>query len=208
MTTIELYLEGAEAVFEAVASDVVGRAWDEPSVLERQSVGSVAGHVARGGIWLVGEYLAGGEPAGPVDFESAGQYFAAFAERAGADDHRAIRDRGAAVAAEGQAAVVSKARGALDALRTDLTALGPDRLVSVMAGLSMRLGDYLGTRIVEQVVHLDDLGRSVGREWAAPEASVALALEIGVDVGTQRRGSAAMMRALFRQGFADSLPVL
>ena len=33
----------------------------------------------------------------------------------------------------------------------------------------MRLDEYLKTRIVEQVVHLDDLARSLGREpWPVP----------------------------------------
>jgi Mycothiol maleylpyruvate isomerase N-terminal domain len=206
--TIGLFLAGASVVVEAVGSEVVGRKWGEPSVLEEQTVGSLAGHVARGGIWVVQDYLGVGSPAGPVDFESAGQYFAHFADHASAADHQAIRDRGAAVAAEGQAAVAAKARASLEALRDSLPVAGPDRLVSVIASQVMRLEDYLATRIVEQVVHLDDLGRSVGAEWAMPEASVTLVLEVGVDVGVRRRGSAAMTRALYRHGFADVLPVL
>lgn len=205
---IELFLDGASVVAEAVASDVVGQKWDEPSVLEEQTVGGLAGHLARGGIWVVREYLGIDVSDRPADFDSAGHYFAHFADHASADDHRAIRDRGAAVAAKGQSDVVGNARLALEALRVELLAAGPDRLMSVIGGRVMRVEDYLATRIVEQVVHLDDLGRSVGTEWAMPEAAVALVLEIGVDVGVRRRGAAAMTRALFRHGFADALPVL
>ena len=42
----------------------------------------------------------------------------------------------------------------------------------------MRLDDYLVTRLVEQVVHLDDLARSLGVEsWPVPDDHVKLVLE-------------------------------
>ena len=79
----------------------------------------------------------------------------------------------------------------------------------MFSGLVIRLDHYLVTRIVEQVVHLDDLARSVGRDsWPTPEAD-ALVVAIGAEIGLRRRGSTAMIRALYRQGFTEgTIPVL
>jgi hypothetical protein len=84
-----------------------------------------------------------------------------------------------------------------------------DRPVAVFAGLVIRLNDYLVTRIVEQVVHLDDLARSVGRERWSIAGADQLVLAVAVEVGLLRRGSAAMIRAMYRNGFTEhTLPVL
>lgn len=86
--------------------------------------------------------------------------------------------------------------------------MSPDHLVTVAYGKVIRLGDYLLTRVVEQVVHLDDLARSVGLEpWTMPTDAVDVAVEVGLDVARRRRGDTAVLRALYRQGFAaDALP--
>ncbi len=158
---VETYLAGAAAVVRAVSDPDVALWWDEPSVLEEQTVGSVAGHVARGGVWLVADYLAAGEPPDGPDFDSAADYFARVSD--GLDDagHRAVRARSAAIAADGPEALAARASDRLDEVTAVLRATDMQRLVSVLGGRSMRLGDYLATRIVEQAVHLDDLQRSV-----------------------------------------------
>jgi len=207
---IALFLAGARVVADAVAGPDVGLAWDRPSVLAEQTVGGLAGHLARGAVWVTGDYAAGDEPPGPVRFDSAGAYFATLADMATEESNRAIRDRGASVAAGGQAAVVAELEERLAALARLLPALGTDRRIAVVGGAVMRLGDYLGTRIVEQTVHLDDLARSLGRgPWPIPGAALDLTLAVAVDIGTARHGGPAMVRALFRDGFAgDALPVL
>ena len=92
----ELFFIGARTVIEAIADPAVEEAWDWPSVLEEQLVGSVAGHLARSGIWVVADYLEAGTPSGEPDFESASAYFAAVAVGASPEVKRAIRDRGVA----------------------------------------------------------------------------------------------------------------
>jgi hypothetical protein len=206
-STVEIYLEGARAVVAALADPAVAGAWDRPSVLEGQAVSGLAGHLARGGVWLVGEYLDEPPPPGPPDHATAAGDFAPHVARLGEGDHAAIRDRGAAVAAEGRDGIVARARAALAALETRLPAEPADRLVRG-AGKVMPLDAYLDTRIVEQVVHLDDLARSVGVAWALPDASWARVVAIGAEIGRLRHGGPAMVRALYRTAAAGTLPVM
>jgi Mycothiol maleylpyruvate isomerase N-terminal domain len=201
------FLDGARVVVDAIGSPAVGAAWDQPSILEHQTVGSLAGHVARAGVWVVAGYLDQEPPAAPT-FDSAADYYATIAAALTEDGHRAVRDRSAAVAATGWAAVGEEAAASLAGMATRLAAEPGDRTMPV-AGGAMRLDDYLATRIVEQVVHLDDLARSVGVEpWPVPEGVVEVALTTGVAIGARRSGAAAMVRALFRRGEASILPVL
>jgi hypothetical protein len=209
-TVAELFLAGAEMIATAIADPSVAGAWDLPSVLEGQQVSGLAGHLARTGGWAVADYLDAGTPAGPVDYGSAGEYFAGFANTASPDDHRTIRDRGAAVASVGRDELLRTLHERLADLGPRLLAAEPDRLIAVIGGRVMRLADYLATRIVEQTVHLDDLARSVGRDpWPLPAEAEALTIAVGVDIARRRRGATAVVRALYREGLSETtLPVL
>jgi len=205
-----LFVRGARVVAAAIADPLVAEAWDQPSVLEDQQVSGLAGHLARGGVWVVGDYLDAAAPAGPADFSSAGQYFAAFTGSASPAGHQAIRDRGAAVASAGRDHVLRTLQERLDELEPRLGPVSRQRLIAVAGGRVMALDDYLATRIVEQTVHLDDQARSVGRDrWQLPDGAEDLTIAVGVETGRRISGSAAMIRAIYRSGFAASaLPVI
>jgi Mycothiol maleylpyruvate isomerase N-terminal domain len=207
---VTLFLDGAHAVAEAIADPAVANGWDRPSVLEDQLVSGLAGHLARGGVWVVGDYLDAGTPPGPLDFASAGEYFATLVSAASPENHRAIRERGAAVGAVGHRELVRILSERLEALGPRLRALGDDHRIAVAAGKVMRVEDYLVTRIVEQEVHLDDLARSVDHEpWPMPAGALALTISVGVEIARLRNGATVVIRALYRQGFAEPiLPVL
>lgn len=207
---VSLFLAGADVIALALRDHAVADTWDRPSVLEDQSVGGLAGHLARSGIWVVGEYLDAGVPPGPVDFSSAGEYYAMFVGPASTEAHQAIRDRGAAVALAGVEALLRRIDDSLGELRPRLQVLDGDHLISVAGGNVMRLDDSLTTRIVEQTVHLDDLARSIGCEpWPLPTGAMDLTVAVGTEIGSRRVGTTAMMRALYRGEFArGALPVL
>jgi hypothetical protein len=228
---LDLFLACAEVVVDAVSSDAVASAWAAPSVLEEQTVGGVAGHLCRvvvlvagatsrgastaEGQWsspanvIVGDYLEGDEPEGPADFGSAGEYFAVLVALADEAMHAGVRQRGADVAAAGHSELVATVRSRLDELAPRLRTADPDRLVAVAFGKTLRFDDYLVTRIVEQVVHLDDLARSVAVEpYPVPLAALDLVVNTGIDVARRQTGDRALLRALYRRGFADLvLPV-
>jgi hypothetical protein len=205
---INVFLDGAKVVVAAISDGSVAAAWSEPSVLEEQTVCDLCGHLARG-TWVVGEYLAAGQPTKALDFHSAAEYFAVLSDRATPEFHRANREREARLRPDSHHELVVMLSERLTGLGDQLRSGPPDRLVAVFAGLVIRLSDYLMTRIVEQVVHLDDLARSVGHDpWPMPSADQ-LIVVLGAEVGLRRFGPTAMIRALYRHGFADAtLPVL
>ena len=207
---VEVFLQGAHVVAAAVGDPAVAEAWDVPSVLEDQRVGGLAGHLARGAVWVVADYLDAGLAAGPVDFSCAGEYFATLASAASPEDHHAIRQRGVQVAAAGHGELRRTLAQRLDALGPQLRSLETSHPITVAGGKIMRLGDYLTTRIVEQVVHLDDLARSVGHtSWPLPAAAAEVAIAVGADIAVRRSGSTAVIRALYRRGWSEPvLPVL
>ena len=206
---VNLFLAGAHVVTAALDDPAVAAAWDRPSVLEGQAVSGLAGHLARGGVLAVGEYLVAGEPAGDVDFGSAGEYFVAAVASMSEEDHVAIRARGAAVAAVGREQLIATLTERLGALERRLRSEAIPQRISVIGGWVLPFDEYLVTRIVEQTVHLDDLARSVGRApWPLPEGTEELTIAVGEEIWRRRFGATAVIRALYRDGFAEVLPVL
>jgi hypothetical protein len=204
-----LFLQGAEVVASAVADERVAAAWDRPSFLEDQTVGGLASHVARGGIWVVHEYLDQPHDTTEPDIGSAVDYYVTVTRLLDESAHAAVRARGAALAAEGHAAIATRAADAVEALAGRLAAEPADRLLPVYAGRVMTLDDYLVTRIIEQVVHLDDLARSLGIEgWPVPDELLDVAFACALGIARRRRGDTALLRALYRDDATGALPVL
>jgi hypothetical protein len=205
----ELFVETARVVEAALADDAVGRAWDEPSVLEDQTIGGLAGHLARGGVWVVDDYLDAPVPDAPYA-DSAAEYYARATSFLTPEDHRQIRERGAQIAAQGHAEVCAAVSARLDALEARLAREPDDRLVGVAGGAAVvPLDAYLETRILEQVVHLDDLARSLEREpWEVPDDAESLVLHVGVEIARLRHGAIDVLRCLYRSRLDPVLPVL
>jgi hypothetical protein len=64
----------------------------------------------------------------------------------------------------------------------------------------MTLDEYLRTRVVELVVHADDLATSLGVELAPPRpATCSVAIDVLVGVARIRHGDLAVLRALTRR---------
>ncbi len=193
-----LYLDTAARAVELVADSVTGAAWDRPSVLDRMSVGDLAGHLARS-ILQVEWYLdAPHGDAPPVD---AAGYYTRADDPADLDSahNRAIRARSAGTARQGHSRLVSTMGAALERLRDRLPAEPEDRLLEAM-GRVLALDEYLKTRLVEICVHFDDLSISLG---VVGDPLPAQALEVAVDTlvaaARRRHGLAAVLVALTRR---------
>ncbi len=206
----ELFLGGARVIVEAIGDDLVREMWDAPSVLEHQLVSGVAGHLVRGAVWVVGEYLQKGLPDRPLDYDSAAEYFVSVVAPAGEELHRAVRARSAESASVGQEELQRALRVRLADLESTLGELPLTTAMEVIGGKIMRLDDYLQTRIVEQCVHLDDLARSVGREpLALPVGHRELTIATGIEIAEHLHGTDAVLRSFYRRGFAEeTFPVI
>jgi len=203
----EVFCAAADATAVLLDEAALLEGFDGPSALAEFSVRGLAGHLLRTMTSVEG-YLDAPEPeADPgtgVGAVSAAGYYAAVLGDAPVDIHdelnRSVRQRGAESAPgapEGFAAVWAETA---ERLRRRLAAEPAGRLVQVFGGLVLDLDDYLVTRLVELVVHGDDLAVSLG--VAAPHrdpAATALVIDTLVEVARRRHGDAAVLAALTRR---------
>jgi uncharacterized protein (TIGR03083 family) len=183
-----------------VARPEIGAAWDQPSALARMTVGDVAGHVFLV-LRRVDKHLdeARVQPvAGGVPLRRGWAYPRVDTE-ADLDlaVHTAVRHDGHHVAAWGWADVVAACRARIATLERRL----PDEAPShVMLGpLAVPFGGYLGSRVVELLVHADDLAVSVGLDLTPPPDAVAVAVACLVDAARAVHGDTAVLRAFTRR---------
>jgi len=185
---------------------VLAERFEGPSALAEFSVRGLAGHLRRA-MTVVETYLdqsAAGAPAHPsAEMPSAAAYYAGImpADRdLDSDFNRSIRQRGVE-SAPGPAEDFALEWGETAArMVTRLEEEPDDRRVQVFGGLVMALDEYLVTRLVELVVHVDDL--AVSLEVEPPEldpAATGLAISTLVGVARLRHGDVAVLRALSRR---------
>ena len=194
-----LFLEAA-AVDPLLASPALAARWDEPSALRHWSVRGLAGHLLRA-TGSVEAYLDRPEPPAEALISPAAYYSAVVGEPdLDSELHAAIRRRGEEAATGGPGQLAADWRATADRLRDRFETEPPSRRLEVYRGMVLTLDDYLGTRLVELCVHVDDLAVSLGEPAPPlPEAATGLAVRVLVDVARRRHGDGAVLRALTRR---------
>ncbi len=198
------FLDTTAVAVDLLSAPEVAAGWDDPSALEEFRVRGLAGHLARA-TTSVEHYLdrdAGREGERDGDLITAPQYYSAAVEDPDIHSslHQAIRQRGEEAAAGGHAATVASLRDCAARLEQRLEEEPSDRVVAVYKGLVLRLDDYLVTRLIELVVHIDDLAVSAG--LPTPDVSPAAtdaAIRALVNVARHRHGDLAVIRAMTRR---------
>jgi hypothetical protein len=158
---ISAFLDTAEAVSVLLRSPALAKRWERPSALDRFRVSGLAGHLARA-VLNVDRWLAEPPPAGRPVVDAVTYFLAGAGPAPHLDDAVPLRIRevGEREAAEGPDALAE----AFDAARARLAARLPgmplDRPVGVFTHV-LPLDQCLLTRLVELVVHLDDLAVSL-----------------------------------------------
>ncbi len=194
------YLTAAGTAVALLSEHAVEASWEADSALEGFTVGGLAAH-------LGGQIVSGVEALeadyGGKDAVGVLEHFARAAWRGGDignEYNTAIREGGEASARAGHAGVVAAAAGALKTLHERVPGLGDD---AVGGGSRwpyvMTFDDYLVTRILEIVVHADDLAVSAG--VATPEFDpdvLDTAVWVLGRLAAARHGQAALVRALSR----------
>lgn len=198
----EAFLATAAEARSLIASREVAAKWREPSALDGLDVGAVAGHLSRAG-FVVTAYLDASDPgvgSDTAELVTADQYFERGLATASNDLHAGIRTRAAEEAAGGQEALVARVDATLQALDERLASEPADRVVQVAFGLVLPLDEYLVTRMVELVVHSDDLAVSAGLDTPEFDA-LTMARVIGCMLAMvrARNGDLAVMRSFARR---------
>ena len=193
-----VYRDCVEAIGPLLRDPAVAAKWDEASALAEMPVSALAGHLLRV-LSTVERYLEQPEPLEEGRL-SPPVYFSNVKSDVHDPQNAAIRQRGAEEAAGGYDALVKEYErlrvSVLEAMRDQPSS----RRMSVFAGQVLLLDDYLVTRIVEAVVHADDLAVSCGLETPAlPGDAYEATIRTLVDIGRARHGDLAVVRALARR---------
>ncbi|MDQ1492421.1 MAG: hypothetical protein QOJ23_4935 [Actinomycetota bacterium] len=204
MTEIRpLFCDAVDATTALVREPTLLERFDGPSTLAEFSLRGLAGHLLRAVTSAEG-YLDGPEPDPGPEPLSAADYYAAVAAAASTDIdddvNRAIRQRGVEAAPGSPEEFPPAWAGAAARIRARLAAESAGRLVRVYGGLVLTLDEYLVTRLIELVVHADDLAVSLGvAPPPLPPAATGLAIATLVEVARRRQGDTAVLRALTRR---------
>lgn len=178
----------------------IAERWNEPSALDGHTIGSLTGHLARS-VFTLQRYLV--SPVGSGEPTTAAGYLVAVlgnADPRDSDLHRGVRERGRDEAAAGHADLCARFAQARQDLAETLPAWDLTQPITVLDGVVLPLEEYLRSRIVEVVVHLDDLCVSVGAE--SPDdlgAAFDIAAAVLVQVAVRRSGPWATLRSLARR---------
>jgi hypothetical protein len=194
----DTFLEAAATSADFIHSPAVLAAWDQPSALPRMSVRALAAHLGRQ-VFLTADVLRASEGEPPVLTLLEHYQRVAWIGK-DVDDPVNVETREGAekLATAGAAALADRVRKATEEIRTAFTS--PDRTVWLpWTGWSLTLDDYLSTRLLEIVIHSDDLVVSVGVEGPVlPEAATDATLVLLTRLAARRHGVAPVLRALSR----------
>ncbi len=193
------YLESADYALGLLGAPAVAASWAEPSALAEMTVGALAGHLARQ-IFTVRQQLD--DPAGPGEPIPLLAHYArsAWVDAGLQDEPNVAMRRGSELeSADGPDALAGRAAAAIAELRAKLPAEPADRTVFLPWGpWSLTLDDMLRTRMMEIVVHGDDLACSVALAEQPPEAAADGAIDLLTRLAVRKHGPAALVRALSR----------
>ncbi|NRQ31517.1 hypothetical protein HII36_06630 [Nonomuraea sp. NN258] len=194
------YLAAAESALSLLQNPVVSTAWGKPSALTEFSVGGLAVHLSHQLVRVRDALQVDGEIQPPIPLLD--HYVSSPWVQAGLDHESnvSVRRNGEAAAADGHETMTQEARSVLDFLRAALPAEPEDRVVRLpWAGWSLRLDDFLLTRVMEIVVHSDDLASSVGIETPElPAPVIDPVVELLARLAVHRHGATAVIRTLSR----------
>jgi hypothetical protein len=196
----DAFVAAAAIASDLVTAPEVAGGWTDESACAGMTVGGLAYHLVaqvRNTVRLVGAAPAG-EPSIPL----LEHYVRAawVTSTLDAEVNVGIREGSDAEASAGPEALaeeVSRLRselpGVLDAVSSD------DAVLIPWQGWSLTVHDWLVTRMMEIVVHSDDLAVSIGRPTPEfPDDVLTPVLALLTAVAVRRHGQAALVRALSR----------
>lgn len=192
-----LVVDAVDAAAEFMQRPSVAAAWDEPSALDGMSVGALAAHLVR----AAGATIAYLDRT-PADASPEGElltpvtYFHAAVE---SPIHEQIKAVSAKESSIGHDATAAKCSELGEQLRQRLADEPADRLIAALDGHMITLDDFCRTRLIEVLLHLDDVATSVGEPRPAtdPEGP-AIVIEILEGIARRVNGDWQVIYAMAR----------
>lgn len=194
------FLESARIAAGLLARQEVRDLWLRDSALPLMTVGMLACHLGRQFV-RAEEILPVEAVSDPIN-EAADHYRqAVWVTAETLDDPANDRTRDEQEAAGGHDAMLHRSQTALNHVEQMLTSGTVKSVVTIpWQGWSLRRDDFLLTRLVEIVVHTDDLARSLDLQTPEfPSSSYRPVLHLLADLAVERHGQAALTSALSRR---------
>ena len=189
----------AAVALDLIRRDEVRGRWLMPSVLPKLSVGALACHLGSQ-VVRAAELLPVATDVPPLECVDVHYHRAAWVMSTSPDDPPNDRSTDDAEAAFGPAVLADRTAEALETVRR-LLAAGTARDVVLIPwqGWALRRDDFLLTRMLEIVVHSDDLALSVAvRTPDFPAEVFAPVRDLLVRLAVRRHGQSAVISALTR----------
>jgi Mycothiol maleylpyruvate isomerase N-terminal domain len=197
-------LDAVFPIAATVALDLIERGevrdqWLMPSALPKMSTGTLACHLGRQ-VVRAAEVLPVATDIPPLESVDAHYHRAAWVMSTSPDDPSNDRSTDEAEAALGAAALAGRSAGALATVRRLLAGGAASDVVLIpWQGWSLRRDDFLLTRMLEIVVHADDLALSAGiRTPEFPAEVFAPVSDLLVRLAVKRHGQSAVISTLTR----------
>ena len=203
---ITQFLAAARAVAPLLRSPELAEAWAKPSALAEFRVSGLAGHLA-GQVGNIPRFLDAPVPADAAVMEAVGYYSQHGAEvDVYSDNNTRIRVLSEQHAGPSAPALAARYDATVESVAARLTGLSESTLVLMFNQWVLPLDQCLLTRILELVVHADDLAVSIGVPTPAFPADVVDATTITLArIAVARRGALPVLRALSRHERADAV---
>jgi hypothetical protein len=205
------FLVAADSVGHLVGQVAVVQRWHEPSALPQLSVGGLAAHLASQVLGVHAAVTAGEAVSDEVPVPLLEHYERVTWVRGDLDDDAnvTIRDGAEKAAAPGHDAITLRLDDAVRDLRMAFSSPSmvlPPAIRMPWWDWSLSFEDFLLTRVMEIVVHSDDLAVSVDvAPPSLPEEVLGPVLALLVGVSLRRHGQPAVVRALSRSERAGGI---
>jgi uncharacterized protein (TIGR03083 family) len=200
----EIFLASAAVAGRLLRAPELAVRWTRPSALAEFRNSGLAGHLARA-VLNVERYLdtpptTGDRPLDAVSYFRAAGPDIDDADTLSAAVHRSVRERGEQDAAGGPADLADRYDAARSRLAVRLPGLPQDQPVLMFGRYVLPLRECLVTRLVELVVHTDDLAVSLGLPTPSfrEDADDLVITTLG-RMARRRHGTLPVLRALARR---------
>ena len=203
------FLIAADSAVDLIGRVEVVRRWAEPSALAHLSVGGLAAHLADQILPVHAAVTAGTNVTDDEPISLLDHYDRVAWANSDIDDpsNVTIREGAEEHAEPGHDPLVASLQHALRDIRTAFEALVlPPAISMPWWDWSLSFDDYLVGRVMEIVVHNDDLAVSVDTPPPVlPEPVLGPVLALLVGISLKRHGQAAVVRALSRNERASDI---